>query len=255
MKHFFLLLGVCVVGYLLAPSVLGIKSKSAEPYINEGVYSSADTPLYTRKMGGRNHMNCQTSLTIMLDLNEVETVKEPEELVTIVGSSKEFGLFLTKEGLAGNWGGELWGANKALSLSRLLEHPGSVRIKDRDYLALTVLVNGAREVTSPGVTVVDSSGEVLLEYPALNTALNEHYSSVKFSQRCISHVMIAPKLLSLKAAGKRAVRMEKTVSVKPGNAMVAFGGGGVVLLVLAALWSKVRKRRSVDKEFPLQSLS
>ena len=72
----------------------------------------------------------------------------------------------------------------------------------------------------------------------------------------MTHVMIAPRLLSVRAAGKRTARLEKIVSLKPGNAMVAFGGGGVVLLILAALWSRERRPEKADNSaLRLQSLS
>lgn len=245
MKHFFLLLLICVAGFFLAPAVLGVKPRSAQQYVNAGSYSESDTALYSHKMGKGNRMCCQSTLTIMLDLNALEDVKEEARLVSVMGNAAELGLMLTGNGLQGNWHGRPWGDEKAVPVSRLLDNPNSVRINGVDYLALTVLVNGSstHAFQQPGITVVDASGDILLSYPMLNTAENEQYTSMIFEPKYISHVMISPKLLSVKGAAKRAARLEKTVATKPGNAMIAFGGGGVVLLVLAALLAKVQRRR------------
>lgn len=245
MKQFFLLLLICAAGFFLAPSVLGIKPKSAQQYINAGEYFESDAALYSRKKGKKNRECCQSTLAIMLDLNALEDVKEETRLVSIMGNAAEIGLMLTGKGLQGNWTGLPWGDEAAVPVSRLLENPNSVRINGVDYLALTVLVNGSHThaLQQPGITVVDASGSILLSYPALNTASNERYASMTFDQKYISHVMISPKLLSVKGAAKRAARLEKMVAVKPGNAMVAYGGGGVVLLVLAALLSKIKSPR------------
>lgn len=249
MKHFFLLLLICVAGFFLAPTVLGVKPKSAQQYVNAETYTEPDTALYARKMGKRNRLCCQSTLTILLDLNALEEVKEESRLVAIMGNAAEIGLILAPNGLQGNWKGKSWGADAAVPVSRLLENPNSFRVNGVDYLALTVLVNGSSShaLQQPGITVVDASGDVLLSYPSLNTADNEHYASMSFDSKYISHVMILPKLISLKGAAKRAARLEKTVAVKPGNAMVAYGGGGVVLLVLAALLGKVTKPRRASR--------
>lgn len=246
MKQFFLVLLVCMAGFFLAPTVLGIKTTSARRYENAGTYVESSRPMYAREVGKWNKYICQTTLTMALDLDEAEKVSTDTKLVTIVGSSKEIGLMMTKQGLVGNWEGNPWGSDKGLPLADLMDNPNVVRVKGGDCLVLSVIVNGSNSVTkeTPGITVVDASGKVLLSYPPLNSSDNETYRSIDFNDNLVSHVMIAPRLLSVKAAGKRAARLEKSVVQKPGNALLGYGGGGVMVLLLTAIWCRGLRRKS-----------
>ena len=257
MKQFFLLLLVCVAGYFLAPAVLGIKTSSASKYKNAGLYEETSRPLCTRVLSKGDKHVCQTTLTFALNLGEAEEVSEDTKLVSIVGSAKEFGLMLTRQGLVGNWEGRPWVMEKGIPLANLMDNPNVVRAKGTDCLVLSVIVNGSKSVekTTPGITVVDASGSVLLSYPTLNSADNQLYKSFDFNENLVTHVMIAPKLLSVKAAGKRAVRLKEIISLKPGNALLGYGGGGVAILLLTALWPKPRRRKADDSALKLQSLS
>lgn len=261
MKQFLILVVVCALGYFFAPQVLGIKADSSHQYRNEVTYSKEDKKLYSVKPGQNNSKVCQTSFSIMLDLTEAENVKENTQLLSIKGNARSFGLLMTKDGLMGCWEGNPWGAEKTIPLSRLQNNENVISTRGADKLSLTVLVDGIPEQTksqTPGVTLVDASGDVLLAYPPLNTVFNSSYQSVEFNERLISHVMITPKLLSVKGAAARARRLEKLASFKPGNAMVAFGGGGMLLLILAAAWAKAaapQPKHADNSALKMQSLS
>lgn len=258
MKQFFLILLVCALGYFFAPQVLGIKTKSKEQYVNAVDYSSEERELNGKFRSVRDKMVPVATVTFVLDLEKAEQVQEPARLMYIETNHKPFGLMVTKSGIVGCWEGAPWSENAGLPMASLLDNPNMIRVKGRDCLALTALVCGSvdtREKT-PGITLVDSSGDVLLRYPALNSSYNEEHRRMSMHEELVTHVMIAPKLLSVRAAGKRTARLEKIVSLKPGNAMVAYGGGGVVLLILAALWPKGRRRKKADNSaLKLQSLS
>lgn len=258
MKQFFLILLVCALGYFFAPQVLGIKTKSKEQYVNAVDYSSEDGELYGQFRSVYDKMVPVATVSFVLDLENAEQVQEPTRLMYIETNHKPFGLMLTKAGLVGCWDGSPWGVDAALPMSALLDNPNVIRVNGRDCLALTALVCGSadRREKNPGLTVVDSSGEVLLRYPALNSSYNREHRRMSMHGELVTHVMIAPRLLSVRAAGKRTARLEKIVSLKPGNAMVAFGGGGVVLLILAALWPRERRPEKADNSaLRLQSLS
>lgn len=257
MKQFFLILLVCVAGYFLAPDLLGIKPTSAQKFENAGAYVETNRPLYTRVLSKGDKHVCQTTLTFALDLGEAEAVSEDVNLVSIDGCAKEIGLMLTKQRLTGRRGGKPWVVEKGIPLAELMDNPNVERVKGRDCLVLSVIVNGCKslEKTTPGITVVDASGSVLLAYPLLNPANNELFKSISFNEELVTHVMIAPKLLSVKAAGKRAVRLKEIISLKPGNALLGYGGCGVAILLLTALWPKPRRRKADDSALKLQSLS
>lgn len=261
MKQFLILVVVCALGYFFAPQVLGIKADSSHQYKNAVTYSGEDERLCSVKHGQNNSKGCQTSLSIMLDLTAAENVNENIQLLSIKGNARSFGLLMTKDGLMGCWAGNPWGAEKAIPLSRLQNNENVISTRDADKLALTVLVNGLSWPTNSqtrGVTLVDASGDTILSYPRLNAGANSSYQSVEFDETLISHVMITPKLLSVKGAAARARRLEKLASFKPGNAMVAFGGGGMVLLILAAAWAKAsapQPKHADNSALKMQSLS
>lgn len=242
MKHFLLLVLVCALGYFLAPQVLGIKSSAARDILNQGEYLAEDVKLYRAIQGNHNCTYGTSSATFVLVLDELESVQKEEKLITFVGCDKELGFILTKDGLEANWDGRIWSQSQTIPYSRLLNNENVVTISGRDCLVLTMLVNGTPYEAidkNPGVTLVDASGTIVYQNHILNTLKNSSYKALKANEQFISHLVINPKHCSISVAAKRAARLEKKAHLKPGNKMVAFGGGGLVILVLSAIWSHV----------------
>lgn len=242
MKHFILLVVVCALGYFLAPSVLGIKASSVHSVQNQGEYLPEDGKMYRTVMGKRGRQFAVTTASFVLVLDELESVQNDEKLITFEGCDKELGFFLTKDGMVANWDGNRWNPEMNIPYARLLNNENVMTVNGRDCLALTMLVNGVAAVTdepNPGVTLVDASGSVLYHAEKLNTVKNTSYVSIRAKENRISHMVINPRLCSLKAAAKRTVKLEKKALQKPGSKMVAFGGGGLVILLLSAIWSRV----------------
>lgn len=246
MKHFLMILLVGVVGFLSAPMLFNLDSSK---YLNQEVYSSEEQKIYSVRTTKKGREMAATSVIFWLNLDEVGEVSRPEKLVTIMGSSKEFGLMLTPDGLAGNWDGQLWKAGTPLNISKLLDNANVVRYKNRDYLALMVTANDCHPVSGrlPGVNVIDASGKVVLSYPPLNTAENAEIKSIALNPTYISHALLVPRLLSTRAAERRISRFAGEVARNGGNPYVmgAVGAGLAALLSLA--WSKLISQRKVHQ--------
>lgn len=261
MKHFLLLVLVCALGYFLAPQVLGIKPSASKDIINQGEYLEEDRKLYRTAMGKMNSPYASTSITFMLVLDELESVQNEEKLVTIEGNDRELGFLLTGKGIEPNWAGKVWDKSEPIPYARLLNNENVVTVDGQDCLALTMLVTGTMyEAVEkyPGITLVDASENILYQNGLLNTLKNSHYKSIRLNEKYVTHVSINSKYCSIPVAAKRAARLEKKALQRPGNKMVAFGGGGLVVLVLSAIWSHVcpvRRKKSGSSAIKRQGLT
>lgn len=245
MKRFFVLAVICAIGYFLAPQVLGIKTRSGNEYVNKCTYQHEAKAVYEMRPSENRSAVPVSTITMILDLEMLEQVKEPTSLISLQGNHAQFGLSVTQKGIVGTWTGKLWKPQQILPVSALLDNPNVLHFKGKDVLTLTMLVSGSTDPDdrTPGITLVDCSGDVVMSWPGLNSYYNKRYNSITVNDMLVSHVSVLPKLLSVRGAGKRGHYLEKTVCVKPGNAMLAYGGGGLALLLLVALWARLCPER------------
>lgn len=241
MKSFFLLLFVCILGYFLAPQVLGIKSGSSSKFKNRGEYMAEDCSLYQTVPRQNGAPLATGTVSFLLCLDELENIQENQRLVSFMGNMYEVGIMLSRDGIVANWAGTRWPQGQPLPYSRLADNENVVKMNGSEYLSLTVMSNVAADIagSNPGVTLVDASGRVILSYDKLCTAYNRMFHKIIVNDNHVSHAALNPRVCSAVVAGKRAQKLEKAVASRSGNKLMAFGGGGVVVLLLAMLWNKL----------------
>ena len=261
MKRFIILLIICAAGYLAAPLALGRKMKADSDFANQGIYSAEK-----KEISGKMHSVALgkevpvCSITMMLNLSAAEQLNNETGLVTVKANHGDLGLMISKEGIVGQWQGSPWRTHLRVPLSQLVENINVQNVKGDECISLTMLVSGSTDPAdkTPGVTLVDGSGEVVLSFQHLNSAYNRIYTAVNLNKALVSHSIVSPRLLSVRGAGKRAARLAKAVSRKPGNALVAYGSAGVLLLGLSGIWAAAcpaRRRKADASALRLQSLS
>lgn len=261
MKRFIILLIICFAGYFSAPMTLGRKMRPDSDFTNQGIYSAEDKEIcgMVRSVAYSKDVPV-CSITMMLNLSAAEQLNNETELVTVKANHSELGLMISKEGIVGQWQGSPWRTHLRVPLSQLIENINVQNVKGDECISLTMLVSGSTDPAdkTPGVTLVDASGEVVLSLQGLNSAYNRNYTAVNLNKELVSHSIVSPRLLSVRGAGKRSARLAKAVSRKPGNALVAYGAAGVLLMVLSGIWAAAcpaRRKKADASALRLQSLS
>lgn len=225
-------------------------SPKLRQYRNPGTYRESEGRLSTLQGDAEIASYATSSVSIVLDLDRVKETSKMHKLVTFAGAARELGIYISRSGLVGNWGGKPWAADeyKAL-LDDLVDNPNVFQINGGDCLALTVMSNGSMAWTqdSPGMTVVDASGNVLFSYPGLSDVNNKSFSAIKVNRKLVRYADVHGRLLPLHTAASRADELQTLVKKSGIPVRKCALAGGVTMLCLILLIADIAARRRATK--------
>ncbi|MBR6575569.1 MAG: hypothetical protein IKK73_00400 [Akkermansia sp.] len=232
----------------------GHESPQLKQHRNPGAYRESEGSIFTLLGDARVADYATSAVSIVLNLEKTKKTGKTRRLVTFEGPARELGIFISRRGIVGNWGGEPWSTDEyRTDFDDLVNNPNVFQYNGEDCLVLTVMTNGSLAWTRdvPGMTVVDASGNVLFSYPALSDVNNKVFSAIKVNRKLVRYAVVHGRVLPLDTAASRAHELQTLVK-KSGIPVrkCAIAGGVALLCLILLVADSAARRREAKRRVP-----